>query len=45
MAAQFCPLSKHLTQPLLKHGLFLSERIFSSGLKSLEIVQGYLLWL
>lgn len=41
-AAQFCPFSGHLTRGLEAHARYLSTRIFMEGLKSIEIVQGYL---
>ncbi|ORY89719.1 hypothetical protein BCR35DRAFT_300152, partial [Leucosporidium creatinivorum] len=42
-AAGFCPLSHHLIAPLHSHALFLSDRVFSEGHKTVEIVQGYCL--
>lgn len=41
--AGFCPQSGHLLPGLQSHALFLSDRVFSEGLKSLEIVQAYCL--
>lgn len=42
-AAGFCPQSGHLLPGLQSHAMYLSDRVFSEGLKSLEIVQAYCL--
>lgn len=41
--AGFDPQSQHLIQPLQGHVMFLSDRVFSEGHKTVEIVQGYCL--
>lgn len=43
VAAGFHPGYSHLSLSLSAHAAFLSDRVFSEGLKSLEIVQAYCL--
>ncbi|GAA5865185.1 hypothetical protein JCM8547_008306 [Rhodosporidiobolus lusitaniae] len=43
IVAGFLPQLSHLTAALQQHTFYLSDRIFSQGFRSLEIVQAYLL--
>jgi hypothetical protein len=43
IVAGFVPALVHLLPALYAHVLFLSNRVFSNGFKSLEVVQGYAL--
>ncbi|KAK4054167.1 hypothetical protein OIV83_001193 [Microbotryomycetes sp. JL201] len=43
ICAGYDPLSRHLVAMLQSHAMFLSDRVFSEGFKTVEIVQAYIL--
>ncbi|KAM0789549.1 hypothetical protein ACM66B_000361 [Microbotryomycetes sp. NB124-2] len=43
ICAGYDPLSRHLVATLQSHAMFLSDRVFSEGFKTVEIVQAYIL--